>query len=212
MQSRDHRKPQTRAMIAEREESTPSRQPLITRNLLPATNHQSLSTVIMRDLFDASSELVKLLHRKLSIMNETETNISPNANEIKVSQLRVRDMLLPDEVGAELYTAQTPKVRVLIKLPIRMNPQVLVIKATGHTARFREVCEEVKVDIRGIIIKISNFMIEKPDQKLLLKISFERKSGMTIQFLNDESCEARIHSKDGQKRVKYQPHIIGKTR
>ena len=59
----------------------------------------------------------------------------------------------------------------------------------------------MKVDIRGIIIKISIFMAEKPDQKLLLEIPFERKSGMTIQFLNDESCEARILSKDGQKRV-----------
>ena len=194
--------------------------------LLKRILDQPLSTVTMRDLFGAFPELAKLLHRKLNTVEDSE-KVGPDTNGIKVSQLRVGDMLLPDGAGAELYTAQTPKVRVMINgrkqyalidigaeicmislktaqecgLPIRMDPQVHVIGATGHATRFRGVCEDVEVDIGGVVIKVPIFVAEKPDQELLLGIPFERKSRMAIQFLDDGSCEARIHSEDGQKRV-----------
>ena len=166
----------------------------------------------MRDFFDTSSEFAKLLHRKLNTVKNFE-KIDFDINEIKIFQLRIKDMLLSNETSTKLYKVQTSKIQVMIndrkqyalinidaeicminfkttqkcELSIRMNSQVHVIETTNHSTRFREVCENVKMNIKEVVIKIFIFVAEKFDQKLLLEIYFERKFRIIIQFLNDES-------------------------
>ena len=81
------------------------------------------------------------------------------------------------------------------------------MRAMSHKANFVEICENVEIDVVSIIITVHFFVIKSLNHCLILDCSFERKSRARLKYLNDESCEAVLHSEEKNKKVSVEVSI-----
>ena len=100
-------------------------------------------------------------------------------------------------------------------LAMKSDSKFHVISVTENKAFFERMCENAKICLEEIIVRIFIFVIKNEDHDLILETLYEKKIMLLSKHLIDDSCEIIIHSKCDTKRVKFQTivshHKFNKT-
>ena len=83
-----------------------------------------------------------------------------------------------------------------------------VISVTENKAFFERMCENAKICLEEITMRIFIFVIKNENHDLIFEIFYEKKIMLSSKYFIDNSCEIIIHSKCDTKRVKFQTIVL----
>ena len=186
---------------------------------------QPVEGITVKDLLSCSDALQKLFFKKTE-----EESSSVKVSLLTMGELEVPEETDTLGFAHRFYAVETPKAIVSLAgqpikalldsgaeicmmtletlnrcgLPMRSDPKLHVISATGDKAFFEGVCEDAEVNLGGITVRVPIFVTKNGDHDLILGTPYERRAMLSSPYLVDGSCEATIHSQCGTKRVKFQ--------
>ena len=86
---------------------------------------------------------------------------------------------------------------------MKSDSKLYVISVTKNKAFFERMCENAKVCLEKIIVRIFIFVNKNENHDLIFEIFYERKIMLSSTYFIDDFCEIIIHSKYDIKRIKF---------
>ena len=78
-----------------------------------------------------------------------------------------------------------------------------VINVIDDKFFFEKMCENAKINLRNLIVRIFIFVIKNNDHDFIFEISYEQRTMLSFRYFVDESCKITIHSQCDRKKVKF---------
>ena len=88
-----------------------------------------------------------------------------------------------------------------VQLFIHQNINIIIINIINERARFFDICETILININGITILISAFVVKRSDYELFLKRRFQCDAHESFININDELFKIILDSLNEKKRV-----------
>ena len=76
---------------------------------------------------------------------------------------------------------------------MRQNINIIMIDIINERARFFDICKTVFINIDGITLSISVFIVKRSDHELLSKKLFQRAVHISSININDESFKIILY-------------------
>ena len=118
---------------------------------------------------------------------------------VSVGDVKVKALF---DSGAEINCI-SKKLADEAGLPIRHGTAMSMVAATGDSAKFVGICDDLEVRLGGATITVPAFVVAKSDHSLILGRPFERSARMSSTNMDDGSLELVVHSDDGSTRVSF---------
>ena len=161
--------------------------------------------VTVWDLLSSAPALQDLMFRKLMVPIDSATTQAPirKQPEVRVSSIGFLE-------GVLHYLEDTPKIRVRIgnairatlglidtgaevnviteglaheaRLPVRPEPSVTMVSHTGHTKQFTGICDDVEIDVGGVVVRGNFFVLAEAEHNLVLGNPFIKSARMTFRY------------------------------
>ena len=87
---------------------------------------------------------------------------------------------------------------------MRNDSKYHVISVIDDKIFFERMCENAKINLRNIIVRIFIFVIKNDNHDFIFETLYERKAMFSFRYFVDESCKIIIYSQCNTKRVKFQ--------
>ena len=84
------------------------------------------------------------------------------------------------------------------------NSKFHVINVIDDKTFFEKICENAKINLKNIIVRIFIFVIKNENHDFIFEILYERKTMLSFRYFIDKSCKITIHSQCNTKKVKFQ--------
>ena len=158
------------------------------------------------DILSSSPTLQDLMFRKMMVpVDGANANVAAagTRSTVKVGSLGAEDGLLH-------YLEDTPKIACRVgkalksvmglidtgaevnvitlalaneaRLFVRPEPMLSMVSHTGHTKPFTGVCDDVPIDVGGVLIRSNFFVLDEADQTLVLGNPFIKYAKMTFRY------------------------------
>ena len=161
--------------------------------------------VTVWDLLSSSPTLQSLMFRKLMVPleNAKVATATRHLAEVRVNSIGFLQ-------GVLHYLEDTPKIRVRIgeairsvlglidtgaevnvmtsglaheaRLFVRPEPSLSMVSHTGHTKRFTGVCDNVDIDVGGVVLKGNFFVLDEAEHSLVLGNPFIKYAQLTFRY------------------------------
>ena len=86
---------------------------------------------------------------------------------------------------------------------MRSDSKFHVVSVTKNKVFFERMCENAKICLEKIIVRIFIFVIKNENHDLIFETLYEKKIMFSSKYFIDNFCEIIIHSKCDTKRVKF---------
>jgi hypothetical protein len=184
---------------------------------------QPAKDVTIREVISCSDTLRKLFFKDVaSMLGAKEGSTERGSAAVSAPAARVDALSSPASI---LYTVKSPRmvvnlggeasVRALLDtgaeinvmtldiaqeagLAMRRNPKLVLVSHTGNTRGFVGVCENVEVQVGGIVTKQHIFVVDEADHLLVLGQPFVLATQLTFSY-EGQNQHATLVGKDGKE-------------
>ena len=86
---------------------------------------------------------------------------------------------------------------------MRNNLKVHIINVINDKIFFEKMCENAKINLKNIIVRIFIFVIKNGNHNFIFEILYKRKTMFSFRYFIDKLCKITIHSQSNTKNVKF---------
>ena len=186
--------------------------------------NQSMKKITMKNLFNCFDALQKLFFKRIDEKEKTMKVSNLKMKKMKMSKKieisKFAQRFYAVEISKTIVSLAEKNVKVLLNseieicimtleilnrcdLAMKSDSKFHVINVTENKVFFEKMCENAKVCLEEIIVRIFIFVIKNEDHDLILETFYERKIMFSSKYFIDNFCEIIIHSKCDTKKVKF---------
>ena len=89
-------------------------------------------------------------------------------------------------------------------ISMRNHSKFHVISVIDSKVFFEKMCENSKVNLKDIIVRVFIFVIKNDDYDLFFETLYKRKSMFSFKYFVDKSCKITIYSQCNTKKIQFQ--------
>ena len=83
------------------------------------------------------------------------------------------------------------------------NSKFHVINVIDDKFFFEKMCENAKINLKNIIVRIFFFVIKNDNHDFIFEILYKQKTMFSFKYFIDELCEIIIYSQCNTEKVKF---------
>ena len=186
--------------------------------------NQSMKDITMKDFLNCFDVLQKLFFKK-RIKKQFDENFFlenekiKNFRKIDISEFVHRFYTV--EISKAIVSLIEQSIKTLLNSDVKIcmmifeilnrcnrsmrnNSKLHVINVIDDKVFFEKMCENAKINLKNIIVRIFIFVIKNDDHDFIFETSYKRKTMFSLKYFVDKSCKIIIYSQCDIKRIQFQ--------
>ena len=156
-----------------------------------------ISNLKMREMKMSKKIEISKFAQRFYVVEISKTIVSLAEKNVKV--------LLNSEIEICIMTLE---ILNRCDFAMKSDSKFHVISVTENKAFFEKMCENAKICLERIIVRIFIFVIKNENHDLIFETFYEKKIMLSSKYFIDDFCEIIIYSKCDTKKVKFQTIVL----